>query len=128
MPKSLTQDSLVARVRYPGQASRAIAGTVQHCRRNPDGGQTFTPLAFARARPALTLSRIMPRSNSANTPGIRNIASLCQMACRHQCDRTPLTDCEPGRSRRTCQRAGTFFASIATDQDAGGSRSELSGT
>ena len=31
-------------------------------------------LILARARPALTLSRMMPRSNSANTPSIWNIA------------------------------------------------------
>jgi len=35
---------------------------------------SFVPFALARARPALTLSRMMPPSNSANTPSIWNIA------------------------------------------------------
>jgi hypothetical protein len=46
---------------------------------------SFTPFALARARPALTHSRIMPRSNSANTPSIWNIALpdavLVSIAC-----------------------------------------------
>ena len=33
-------------------------------------GSTGPPFALALASPALTLSRIMPRSNSANTPSI----------------------------------------------------------
>src|SRR5882672_1637087 len=39
-------------------------------RRRPN----FTPLALARASPALTRSLMIPRSNSANTPNIWNIA------------------------------------------------------
>jgi putative restriction endonuclease len=35
---------------------------------------SFVPFALARARPAFTRSRMMPRSNSANTPSIWNMA------------------------------------------------------
>ena len=45
----------------------SIAGAVR-------GRPSAVPFSLARASPALTLSRMMPRSNSANTPSIWNIA------------------------------------------------------
>ena len=51
-------------------SSRMRASTEGFTGRRP----SFVPFALARARPALTLSRMMPRSNSANTPSIWNIA------------------------------------------------------
>src|ERR1700680_4240855 len=47
-------------------------------RASPDGFTvrvpSFVPFALARARPPFTRSRMMPRSNSANTPSIWNMA------------------------------------------------------
>jgi hypothetical protein len=43
-------------------------------RLDPPPRPNFTPFALARASPAFTRSRMMPRSNSANTPSIWNIA------------------------------------------------------
>ncbi|MEA2831387.1 MAG: hypothetical protein QOF22_2135 [Bradyrhizobium sp.] len=51
-------------------SSRIRASTEGFTGRRP----SFVPVARALASPALTLSRIMPRSNSANTPHIWNIA------------------------------------------------------
>ena len=55
-------------------ALREARGCVLPPSASPDGGPSLVPFALARASPALTRSRMMPRSNSANTPSIWNIA------------------------------------------------------
>ena len=60
------------------QDAHAFGPELAYARASMDGlterRPSFVPFALARARPALTRSRIMPRSNSAKTPHIWNIA------------------------------------------------------